>query len=436
MDLKYVKRFSETALSEEQFLRLKKQAEDLGFITMCTPFDEASVEAVVKHNYDILKIASASSTDWPLLEKIAATDKPIIASTGATKLEDVDRLVSFFTHRKKTFAIEHCVGEYPTMPDHLQLNQIDLFQKRYPELTIGFSTHEQPDDMEAIKIAVAKGAGIFEKHVAIKSDKYEINSYSATPNQVKEWLEAAKASYQMCGVVNERAPFSEKELADIRQFQRGVFAATDIKTGEHVNEKNTFFAFPNQPGQILANEISKYTIITAKEKITKNAPITNVAKMDTRDKVWEIVQKSRAFLAEAKISVSNQLEFEISHHYGIDKFYECGAVIITCVNREYAKKLILIFPGQSHPGHTHKQKEETFHVLYGQAVFELNGVKKEAKPGDVIVVERGTNHSFSSKDGCIFEEISTTHYKNDSFYDDSSIMENKHRKTALTYWVD
>ena len=67
---------------------------------------------------------------------------------------------------------------------------------------------------------------------------------------------------------------------------------------------------------------------------------------------------------------------------------------------------------------------------------ELDGVKKEAKAGDVVVVERGTKHSFFSQDGCIFEEISTTHYKNDSFYDDAAIMENKHRKTALTYWVD
>lgn len=436
MDLKYVKRFSETKLSEEEFLHLKKQAEDLGFVTMCTPFDEISVDMVVKHNYDILKIASASSTDWPLLEKIAATNLPIIASTGGTKLEAVDRLVNFFSHRNKTFAIEHCVGEYPTLPDHLQLNQIDLFRQRYPELTIGFSTHEEPNNTDAIKLAVAKGAGIFEKHVATKSDKYEINTYSSTPEQLEKWLLAAKEAFDMCGVTNERMTFSEKELSDIRQFQRGVFAKQDIEAGEQINEKNIFFAFPNQPGQILANEISKYTIFTAKEKISKNAPIINVTKLETREKVWEIVQKSRAMLAEAKIHVSNQLEFEISHHFGIDKFFETGAVIITCVNREYAKKLVLVFPGQKHPSHTHKQKEETFHVLYGDVNFQLNDEKKEAKAGDVIVVERGVKHAFSSENGAIFEEISTTHFKNDSFYDDLSIMENKNRKTALTYWID
>lgn len=436
MDLKYVKRFSETKLTEEEFLTLKKEAEDLGFITMCTPFDETSVDLVVKHNYDILKIASASSTDWPLLEKIALTDKPIIASTGASSIEDVDKLVSFFIHRKKHFAIEHCVGEYPTIPNHLQLNQIDLFHKRYPNLTIGFSTHEEPNNVNAIQLAIAKGAGIFEKHVGIKSDKYEINNYSVTPQQLESWLKSAREAYEMCGIIGERAPFSEKELTDIRQFQRGVFAAQNLAKGDIVNTNNTFFAFPNQPGQILAKDMSKYTILTAQETIVKNAPVINVSKLDTRDKVWEIVQKARNLLDLAKISVSNQLEFEISHHYGIDRFYEYGAVIITCVNREYAKKIIIVFPGQQHPSHLHKQKEETFHVLYGTMSFELNGVKHEARAGDVVVVERGTKHSFSSAEGAIFEEISTTHFKNDSFYDDENISANKNRKTALTFWID
>ena len=438
MDLKYVKRFSETELTKEEFLTLKKEAKKLGCITVCTPFDEASVDLAVHHDYDILKIASCSCTDWPLLEKIVKTNKPIIVSTGGVKLEDIDKVVGFLEHRGKIFAIMHCVGEYPTFAGNLQLNQIDLFRKRYLKITVGFSTHEKPDNIEAVKIAVAKGAEIFEKHVDVKSDKYEINAYSATPNLVERWLQAAKEAYEICGTMDKRASFSEKELADIRQFQRGAFANCDIQKGERVDVINTFFAFPNQVGQILANDMSKYTIFTALKDIVRNSPVMeeNVNRLETRDKASEIVQKSKVFLAEAKISVSNQLEFEISHHYGIDRFYEFGAVIITCINREYTKKLILVFPGQQrHPLHFHKKKEETFHVLYGSVTFELDGVKRDAKAGDIVVVERGVKHDFSSKDGAIFEEISTTHYKDDSFYDDEEITNNKNRKTALTYWI-
>ena len=437
MDLKYVKRFSETKLTEEEFLALKKEAEKLGFITMCTPFDEASVDLVVKHNYDILKVASCSSTDWSLLEKIVSTDKPIIISTGGTKLEDIDKIVSFMEHRKKRFAIMHCVGEYPVVPDHLQLNQIDLFSRRYPSVTIGFSTHEEPDNVEAIRIAVAKGAGIFEKHVAVKSDKYEINTYSSTPDELEKWLKATKEAYEMCGVVGERAPFSEKELADIRQFQRGAFAARDIQEGERVDVANAFFAFPNQVEQILANDMSKYSIFTALKGFKKNEPImpAGISRTDVREKVYEAVGKINKLLKEANIPISNKWDFELSHHYGLGRFYEVGASIVSCFNREYCKKLIVLLPDQKHPSHFHKIKEETFHVLYGDVIFRMHDNEVECKAGDILTIERGVKHAFASKGGCVFEEISTTHIPGDSYYEDENILNNKNRKTSLTYWI-
>ena len=437
MDLKYIKRFSETRLTGEEFLMLKNEAEKLGFISICTPFDEKSAENVIRHGYDIIKIASASFTDWPLLEKIAQADKPIIASTGGAKLDDIDKVVSFLQHRQKKLAIMHCVGQYPTPADQLQFNQITLLKKRYPGVVIGFSTHEAPDNYEAVKLAVAKGARIFEKHVGIKNDKYAINAYSATPEQVKKWLEAAAQAYKICGVSGKRHEFASQELADIRQFQRGVFASADIKQGERVEVKNCFFAFPNQEGQILANEMSKYTVFTATKDFKKNEAImaVDVAKMDAREKVYEAVEKINKLLRQANIPVSSKWEFELSHHYGLDRFYEVGASIASCINREYCKKLIVVLPGQKHPAHYHKVKEETFNVLYGSIAFILNGKKVECKAGDIIPVERGVTHAFESSEGGVFEEISTTHIPGDSYYEDQEILNNKNRKTVLTYWI-
>ncbi|MBQ4315493.1 MAG: N-acetylneuraminate synthase family protein, partial [Lentisphaeria bacterium] len=71
-DLKYIKRFSETALPEAAFVEMKEYADSCGLLTACTPFDEVSVDRVVKHTFDFLKIASCSFTDWPLLEKAAS----------------------------------------------------------------------------------------------------------------------------------------------------------------------------------------------------------------------------------------------------------------------------------------------------------------------------------------------------------------------------
>ena len=77
-EFKYVKRFQETRLSDAELFRLKQEVNNIGFISMCTPFDEKSVDKIINFDFDIIKVASCSFTDWPLLEKIAETDKPII----------------------------------------------------------------------------------------------------------------------------------------------------------------------------------------------------------------------------------------------------------------------------------------------------------------------------------------------------------------------
>ena len=73
-------------------------------------------------------------------------------------------------------------------------------------------------------------------------------------------------------------------------------------------------------------------------------------------------------LSKASIMLNSEFGVEFSHHYGAEHFREVGALIIDCINREYCKKLILVLPGQKHPSHFHKRKEETFQVLTG--VFE------------------------------------------------------------------
>ena len=157
-DIKYIKRFEETKLNRTDFDLLVSEMRANGFLTMATPFDEDSIGVIVDQKLDIVKVASCSFNDWPLLERIVETNLPIIASTAGATIEDIDRVVSFFQHRKKSFAIMHCVGEYPTADEKLHASQIDFLKKRYPEVKIGFSTHENPDNNDVIKIAIAKGA--------------------------------------------------------------------------------------------------------------------------------------------------------------------------------------------------------------------------------------------------------------------------------------
>ena len=95
MDIKYVKRFMETKLEDYEMRQLKNEIAKQGLLSVCTPFDEYSVDLLNEHQFDIIKVASCSCTDWSLLEKIVKLDKPIIASVGGVSLTDIKNIVSF-----------------------------------------------------------------------------------------------------------------------------------------------------------------------------------------------------------------------------------------------------------------------------------------------------------------------------------------------------
>jgi sialic acid synthase SpsE len=436
-DVKYVKRFSETRLSRADFDLLVAAIRAEGFLAMATPFDEPSVGVIEEQGLDIVKVASCAFTDWPLLERIAASNRSIIASTAGAQLEDIDRVVSFLQHRGKDFAILHCVGEYPTPDARMNLAQIDLLKARYPGVRIGLSTHEDPANEDIVKLAVAKGVDVFEKHVGLATDKYSLNAYSASPAQFGRWLASARYARLLCGEGTERQTPSAAEASSLRSLRRGVFARRDLSPGEVLRAEDVYFAFPPDDTQFTANDWSKYSEFVATEAIARDQAVSpaNAAQRDHRERVWEIVQRVKAFLRESGVVVPGSADLDISHHYGLERFAEVGLTMMTVVNRDYCKKLLVLLPGQSHPEQFHKLKEETFHVLYGEIVLELDGEPRVCGRGDVVTVTPGVRHAFRSERGAVVEEISTTHHKDDSYYVDPAITANKHRKTFLTYWM-
>jgi N-acetylneuraminate synthase len=435
-DLKYVKRFEETRLGPAQFATLLDAMRACGFKTACTPFDEKSVDLLEAQGIDFLKIASCSLTDWPLLERVARCDKPIIASTAGATEEDVDNVVSFFLHRAKDLTLMHCVAEYPTPAQCLHIRRIGALIQRYPETRVGFSTHEPPDAAEPVMLALAMGATVFEKHVGLPTEKYALNAYSANPEQVRQWLFAARRALTLLG--HETWPTATPaETESLQGLRRGVFLTRDVAAGEMVEMSAVCFAFPPVPGQITANQWSKYTRHVARSPLMAHAPLMtiDVDVQHERAQILAAVTAVRQLLKAGNIVVPGQSELEISHHYGVSRFQEAGLIMITVVNREYCKKLIVMLPGQTHPEQYHDRKEETFVILHGGMTLWLDGAPQTAGRGDVITVRRCVKHKFFSPEGVVFEEISSTHYPDDSHYTDPAIAANPHRKTFLTYWL-
>ena len=435
-DNKHIPRFLSTWLKERDFAYLAEEVRAAGMITMATPFDETSVDWIERIGIDVIKIASCSAADRPLLQRVTQSYKPIIASTAGLDGPTLDQLVSQLEHRGLPFAIMHCVAIYPTPLDGLKLSQIDFLKTRFPGVPVGFSTHEEPDAVAPIVAAVAKGATLFERHVGIGTDKYTLNGYSSTPAQIRTWVDHWKAAVSMCGGAR-RSPAHQDELASLGSLKRGVFAKRPLQQGEELTPDKVYFAMPWSEGQLdtsgwirgLKADRAYGKDESISEKLAGQEP-------DAEEIIYQIMLQVRAMLNKAQIMFGKNSKIEISHHYGLERFREFGAVIVDCVNREYCKKLIVVLPRQKHPYHYHKKKEETFQLLYGDLELEINGEQRALRPGDTALLEPGKWHKFHSLDGAIFEEISTTHYNDDSFYEDQRIarLPREQRKTELKNW--
>ena len=437
-DLKFVQRFETTKLSDDEFLELKNYCTNKGFISMCTPFDETSVKKVIDHEYDILKIASASFDDWPLLTEIVK-HKPnnLIASVGGADFDKIKRFYSFMTNNNINFAINYCVSLYPSTDEDLNLSFISKLKSEFTDIRIGFSTHENPSVVKTAGLALHAGATIFEKHVALEdsSKEYYQNAYSVYPEQFSEWIENLFEAKTFYGNSEKCNKVIEKELPALKPLQRGAFVKKEIKKGDLISNKNTFFAIPTDENQITANDFSKFNEIKSTTNIKNLNPISsnNVNFSSTRNTIEEIREKVSIEFKKYNIVIPSGIEMEISHHYGVESFYNFGTVMCTLINKDYCKKVLYQFPDQHHPEHFHKIKEETFILLQGDLTVILNGKSHAMVQGDILTIEREAKHEFYSKNGAIFEEISTAHLKDDSYYSDNEIMLNQNRKSKITF---
>ncbi|MCD4794188.1 MAG: N-acetylneuraminate synthase family protein [Bacteroidales bacterium] len=436
-DVKHIPRFQSTKLFDNEFKTLLNAVKQEDLITMATPFDEVSVDKCLDFGVDIIKVASCSAQDWPLLDKISQTNRPIILSTGGSTLHDIDALVSYFKHRECNFGLMHCVGMYPAENEDIHMNFLGKMIHRYPKLNIGWSGHEAPTNNEPAKIAVAKGAKMLERHIGLETDEIKLNAYSMNPAQTTEWLESVHKARTICGN-SDNKDITEDEIQSLLSLKRGVYAKENIKKGENIIKDQVYFAMPCQESQLSSGEFGRYRAeyIAYKDYKANEKIIETPYSGDDVSIIREIIHTVKGMLHESKIIIPKNAELEISHHYGISKLKQFGAIIFSIVNREYCKKILICLPGQTNPMHMHKIKEETFQLLSGDLTINLKDKKIDLIPGELFLIEQNIMHDFTSVNGAIFEEISSTHRRGDSYYEDKYIsdLDPMQRKTIIKDW--
>ncbi|WP_292977197.1 N-acetylneuraminate synthase family protein [Nitrosomonas sp.] len=436
-DVKHIGRFESTRLSMDEFRQLINAIRDHGLLTVATPFDEQSVQTCQALNVQVLKLASCSATDWPLISAMINAKKPVIASTGGLGIYDIDNLVSHLHKRVPAFALMHCVSLYPTPDEHIHMNFLSKIMRRYPYVLTGYSGHEAPDNNEVTMAAIAKGAHLLERHVGVATPEIKLNAYSLDAKQADNWIAAAERMRAICGE-NEEKHVTQNETDALRELQRGVFVKRAIRKGEKITPEDVYFAMPRSEGQLTSGEFGQLRAqFVASRDYAVNTAVFEPPRQDTMRLIRGILHDAKGQLYESGIALGEDYTVEISHHYGLERFRETGCILINLINREYCYKVLIMLPGQKHPPHMHKQKEETFCMLWGDLTVNLP--EQEAvhlKPGDKLLVQRNTMHDFSTLSGAIFAEVSTHSIVGDSYYANPEIAEldPMQRKTILDNW--
>lgn len=264
--LYYIQKTEAKALTKDQYQVLIDEIKNLGCIPMSTPFDEESVDLCVEFDLPIIKIASSDMNDWPLIEKIASTRRPVIVSFGGASEKDMDDIVTFFANRDIPLCINHCVSLYPSEDDQLHLDQIDYLKNRYPNNVIGFSSHEYHDWSSSMLMSYAKGARSWERHIDIEWPEHNVQKYCSLPHQCDEWFQAFHKAKEMAGgISNQRREIPKNETKYLDALVRGVYAKIDIEPGTVINKDNFnkyfFLAIPLKKGQLSCREVFNGEII-------------------------------------------------------------------------------------------------------------------------------------------------------------------------------
>ena len=208
--------------------QLRDEAAKVGIDFLSTPFDPRSVDFLEDLGVHFYKIASFELVDIPLLEYVAAKNKPIIMSTGMGTLEEIQEAVdAICSTGNRQLALMKCSSAYPAKPEEMNLRTMQDLKERFG-VPVGLSDHSMGAFSAAT--AVAMGANLIEKHFCIsRAVKNPDSSFSMEPQEFREMVEQVREVEKAMGTVQYGVSRQEESNAC---FRRSLFVVEDIAAGE------------------------------------------------------------------------------------------------------------------------------------------------------------------------------------------------------------
>lgn len=215
--------------SKNEYEKLKLYCDQVGIEFISTPFDVESAKYLDKM-MDVIKISSSDITNRPFIEFLCSLGKPIILSTGASHLHEIQEAVEWLEAKQSKFALLHCILNYPTNDQNAHLGMIKGLQKKFPHNVIGYSDHTLPNDMKVLEMATLLGASILEKHFTHDKSLPGNDHYHAMD---KEDLKIFNSNLdRIFEILGDHEKYSLEAEAPARtNARRSLVAAKDIPEG-------------------------------------------------------------------------------------------------------------------------------------------------------------------------------------------------------------
>ncbi|MCM8622173.1 MAG: N-acetylneuraminate synthase family protein [Candidatus Accumulibacter sp.] len=220
----------------DEYVQLAEHCREAGIVFVSTPFDDGAID-FLDPLMPFFKIASADLTNVPFLRKVAAKGKPVLLSTGASTLGEIDVAVEALTRAGcQDIVLLHCVLNYPTENCNAHLRMIEGLRRAYPEHIIGYSDHTLPDNaMTALVSAYLLGAVVLEKHFTHDKTLPGNDHYHAMDvADLKRFLKLSQTINELLGSTSHKAPTPTEALAR-KNARRSIVLATDVNVGETLN---------------------------------------------------------------------------------------------------------------------------------------------------------------------------------------------------------
>jgi N-acetylneuraminate synthase len=215
--------------SPEQWAGLKAHAEERGLVFLSSPFSLEAVELLDRLGVAAFKVASGETNNTPLLERIAATRRPVLISTGMSYRREIDEAVKTCESRGAPFVLLHCTSAYPCPPEQVGLNVLAEFRERHG-CPVGLSDHS--GDLFAALAAAALGVDLVEVHVCLSRDDFgpDVRA-SLTPAELARLQEGLRAIRAMRSAAVDKDEAARALEPMRRLFCKSVVYARDLRAG-------------------------------------------------------------------------------------------------------------------------------------------------------------------------------------------------------------